>query len=318
MNLRTIARLLGTAFPAIVALSWAQEAGATEAVAGRYIPGAFAGPGAGIVPPMPGAYWAISNVYYHGEASGEVPFGNNSIAVGLTGDIWATVLAGVYVPKLDLPGNWTYAVQAAVPLGWTGAEATVGPLGTREDVAGLGDIAFAPVVLGWHNDAMNTWVSTSLTVTAPTGEWEEGEIAFIGLNYWTFTPAIGFTRLIPEHGLDLSAKLGVDINTRNPTTDYYSGAMAHLDLAVTKSVTENFSIGAMAGFLYQIEDDDSAFADARDGFKGRSIAVGPFVKYKAKFGEKTEVDFGLKWSHEVEVENRMKGDAIFFDITGKF
>lgn len=315
---KSVSRLFAVAAVAGATIFFVQQANATEAVAGRYVPGAFAGPGAGIVPPVPGAFWAVSNVYYHGEASGEVPFGNNSIALGLTGDIWATVLAGVYVPKLDLPGNWTYAVQVAVPLGWTGAEAQVGPFGTREEVAGLGDIAFAPVLLGWHNDAMNTWFSTSLTITAPTGEWEEGEIAFIGLNYWTFTPAIGFTRLIPEHGLDLSAKFGIDINTENPDTDYYSGAMAHLDLAVTKSVTENFSLGAMAGFLYQFEDDDSTFAATRDGFKGRSIAVGPFVKYKAKFGEATEIDFGLKWSHEVEVENRMKGDAIFFDITGKF
>jgi hypothetical protein len=267
---------------------------------------------------VPGGYWAVANVYYHGEASGEVPFGNNAIAVGLEADISATVLAGVYVPNLDLPGNWTYAVQAAVPLSWVRAEAQVGPFGAAEEVGGLGDIAFTPVVLGWHNDAFDTFFSASLMITAPTGVWEEGELAFIGLNYWTFTPTIGFTQIIPEHGLDLSAKLGVDINTENADTDYYSGAMAHLDLSVTKNVTENLSLGAVAGFLYQFEEDESTFADARDGFKGRSIAVGPLVKYKAKFGEDAEVDFTLRWAHELDVENRMKGDAIFFDIAGKF
>jgi hypothetical protein len=203
-------------------------------------------------------------------------------------------------------------------VGWTGASANVGPFGATQQVPGLGDIAFAPLVLGWHNDAMNTWVSASLTITAPTGEWKEGDLAFIGLNYWTFSPAIGFTYLVPAQGLDLSAKFGVDINTRNPDTDYYSGAMAHLDLSITKDVTETLSLGAVAGFLYQFEDDGSAFADAHDGFLGRSIAVGPLVKYKAKFGESSEVDFTLRWAHEVKVENRMKGDAIFFDIAGKF
>ncbi|WP_095089148.1 SphA family protein [Mesorhizobium sophorae] len=303
----------------LTAFASVNRANATEAVAGRYIPGAFASPGAGIVPPTPGAgYWAMSNIYYHGEADGQVPFGKGSVAVGLTGDIYAAILAGVYVPELHLPGNWTYAVQLAVPLGWTGATAAVGPLGADQHVTGLGDIAFAPLVFGWHNDAMNTWLSASLTITAPTGEWKEGDLAFIGLNYWTFTPAIGFTYLIPQHGLDLSAKFGVDINTTNPDTDYYSGAMAHLDLSVTKAVTENLSVGAIAGFLDQIEDDRGAFADTHDGFRGRSIALGPLVKYKAKFGEKTEVDFTLRWAHEVEVENRMKGDAVFFDVSGKF
>lgn len=298
---------------------FAGNADATEGVAGRYIPGAYAGSGAGIVPPTPGvAYWAISNLYYHGEASSDVPFGNNTIALGLEADMWATVFAGVYVPELDLPGNWTYAVQAAIPVGWTRARATVGlAIDTTEEVTGLGDITVVPLLFGWHNDAMNTWFSAQLGITAPTGEWEEGSLAFIGLNYWTFSPMVGFTYLVPEHGLDFSAKFGIDINTENPDTDYYSGAVAHLDVSITKSLSENFAIGAFAGFLHQIEDDGSAFADTHDGFRGKSIGIGPLVSYKAKFGE-TEIDFRLKWAHEVEVENRMKGDAVFFDITGKF
>ena len=117
---RTASNLAVLAAAAAVGMSSAGTASATEGVAGRYIPGAYAGPGAGIVPPTPGVgYWAISNLYYHGEASGDVPFGNNTIALGLEADMWATIFAGVYVPELDLPGNWTYAVQAAVPVGWT-------------------------------------------------------------------------------------------------------------------------------------------------------------------------------------------------------
>ena len=124
---RTASNLAILAAAAAVGLSSVGTAAATEGVAGRYIPGAYAGPGAGIVPPMPGTYWAISNLYYHGEAGGEVPFGNNTIALGLEADMWATIFAGVYVPELDLPGNWTYAVQGAVPVGWTRATANVGP-----------------------------------------------------------------------------------------------------------------------------------------------------------------------------------------------
>ena len=48
---------------AAIGMSSAGTAAATEGVAGRYIPGAYAGPGAGIVPPTPGVgYWAISNL----------------------------------------------------------------------------------------------------------------------------------------------------------------------------------------------------------------------------------------------------------------
>lgn len=294
------------------------EGNATEAVAGRYVPGAFAGPGMGIVPPMPGVYWAFENVYYHGEASGEVPFGGNSIALGMTADMWISALAGVYVPDIHLSGNWTYAVQGVLPVGWTGATATVGPFETDDEVFGLGDIAVAPVLLGWHNDALDTFFSTSLTITAPTGQWEEGRLVFIGLNYWTFTPAVAFTRLWQEQGIDFSANLGIDINTTNPDTDYYSGAMAHLDLSLTKNVTENLSIGAIGGVLYQFEDDGGAFADVHDGFRGQSVAIGPLISYKAKFGESAEIDMTFKWSHELDVKNRMKGDALVFQLSGKF
>lgn len=272
----------------------------------------------GIVPPMQGVFWAQENVYYHGEASGNVPFGNNSIALGMTADMWISAFAGVYVPGFDLPGNWTYAIQGVLPVGWTGATAFVGPFDTDDEVAGLGDIAITPLLLGWHNDAMDNFLSTSLTITAPTGEWENGSLVFIGLNYWTFTPAVAYTHLWHEQGLDFSANFGVDINTTNPDTDYYSGAMAHLDLSLTKSVTENLSLGVIGGGLYQFQDDDSAFADAHDGFKGRSVALGPLVSYKAKFGENTEVDMTFKWSHELDVKNRMEGDALVFQLSGKF
>lgn len=303
----------------IAAVSAADGARATEAAAGRYVPGAFATPGAGIVPPVPGLYWGWSNLYYHGDAESAVPFGESSVAVGLKGDVFTSILAGVYVPELDLPGNWTYAFQAALPFGYMRSKAMIGPADVIQDTAGLGDIAVTPLLFGWHSDAKDLWISTGLTITAPTGRYEAGDIAFIGLNYWTFTPSIGITKLIPEHGLDLSAKLGVDINTTNPDTHNYSGAMAHLDLSATKSITEHWQVGAIAGFLYQFEDDDSDFANARsDGFKGRSVAVGPLVKYKAQFGEGREVDLSLSWAHELAVDNRMKGDAIFFNVSGKF
>jgi hypothetical protein len=318
MKYPMILRSVALAATGACALLPAGETKATEAVAGRYVPGAFAGPGMGIVPPAAGVYWALENVYYHGEAAGNVPFGSDSIALGMTADMWITALAGVYVPGIHLPGNWTYAVQGVLPVGWTGATADVNAFHIEDEVAGLGDIAVAPILLGWHNDAMDTFFSTSLTITAPTGEYEAGALVFIGLNYWTFTPAVAYTHLWHEQGIDFSANFGIDINTTNPDTDYYSGAMAHLDLSLTKNITENFSIGLIGGALYQFEDDDSAFADARDGFKGQSVAIGPLVSYKANFGESTVIDFTFKWSHELEVKNRMKGDAVVFQLSGTF
>ena len=141
----------------------------------------------------------------------------------------------------------------------------------------------------------------------------------IGLNYWTFTPSIAFTHIDAANGMDYSMEFGVDINTENEDTDYYSGAMAHLDIAITKSLTPEFSLGVFAGILKQIEDDDSTFANTRpDGFRGQSIAIGPLAKYSAKFEGGRQVDFTAQWSPEFEVENRLEGNAFFFNVSGKF
>ncbi|MFC5066918.1 SphA family protein [Flaviflagellibacter deserti] len=289
---------------------------ATEGAAGRYMPGLYAQPGAGIVPPFPGAYWGVSNIVYSGSANFNIPIGDN-IAAGVDATVWTTALGGVFVPKLELGGNWTYAVSMVLPFGRMETAAFVGPFERTDVLGGLGDIQITPLLFGWHNDTGNTFFSAGLTVTAPTGNYDPDKIAFVGMNYWSFTPYVAATHIDAAHGIDYSAKFGIDFNTTNPDTDYYSGAMAHLDVAITKSLTERFSAGIFTGVLYQIEDDDSTFADLVGGFKGRSVAVGPVLKYKAKIDD-AEVDFSFSWAPEVHVENRLKGDAFYFNMSGKF
>lgn len=71
---------------------------------------------------------------------------------------------------------------------------------------------------------MDTFVSTSLTITAPTGQWQEGRLVFIGLNYWTFTPAVAYTHLWHEQGVDFSANL-VSISTPETPTPATSAGL---------------------------------------------------------------------------------------------
>lgn len=295
-----------------------RHARATEAAAGRYIPGVFAQPGAGVVPPVPGFYWGVSNLFYEGRASTniDVPIGDDLI-FGLKARIFTSVIGGLLVPEFDLPGNWTYAVQFGVPVSWSWARADLNRLSRIDEEAALGDITFTPALFGWHNEALDTFFNVGLSVYAPTGFWRKDNIAIIGLNYWTFTPAIGFTRIWAEEGIDFSMKAGIDINTTNRATDYYSGAMAHFDASLTKNLTENFALGVFGGVLWQVEDDVGGLAERLDGFRGRQLTVGPLLKYKAKF-DKAEVDFTLSWAPEFYTKNRLTGNAVFLNASGKF
>ena len=108
-------RLLLTLAALAAGLS-AQSAHATESVAGRYITGIYAQPGAGIVPPYPGFYYGVSNIFYHGEANIEVPFPGGTVDGNVETTTWITALGGLYVPAVDLPGQLDLCVPVRRPL----------------------------------------------------------------------------------------------------------------------------------------------------------------------------------------------------------
>lgn len=290
------------------------EALATEAAMGRYIPGAFAMPGIGILPPQAGVYWQSSNVYYHGEASAdlEIPLGG-STQFGLEGDIAATNFTGIWVPGIELGNNLTFGLFATVPVQYMKAAASLGPLGADDEVTSLGDMAFGPM-LGWHSGTQ--FLTASLRIFAPTGKYDEGALANNGMNYWTFSPNLAYTVISPKHGLQFDIAGGIDINTENPATDYTSGAMAHLDAVLTKSFGK-FGIGVFGSILYQFEDDEGGAADRLDGFRGRSFAIGPVVKYTAGT-EENPINFSFNWAPEFDVKNRLEGNGFYLNISGSF
>jgi hypothetical protein len=63
-------------------------------------------------------------------------------------------------------------------------------------------------------------------------------------------------------------------------------------------------------------------ADSGDGatlgdFKGKTVGIGPVVSYATSLGGHDTI-FELKWLHEVETENRLKGDIVWLKVVFKF
>src|ERR1700733_15245119 len=102
--------LLGT-----VILANSVPVAATEGAAGHYIIGAYATPGAGIVPPQPGLYWSDSNLYYGASVSSkhQIPVGGNIVS-GLRAEFSSFALSAIYVPRVDL-GKVTIAAGITLP-----------------------------------------------------------------------------------------------------------------------------------------------------------------------------------------------------------
>lgn len=293
------------------------QASATEAAFGRYIPGIFAAPGVGIVPPVPGVYWQSSTLYYHGSASKDIqiPIGG-STQFGLKGDYVAQSFTGLWVPDIKLDDNLTLAVSFTLPFGYMHAGVNLGSFEVTDNDGGLGDIMFGPI-LGWHSASGTTFASASLRIFAPTGSYDAKAIANIGTNYWTFSPTLSFTTINPNNGLEFDITGGIDINTKNPATDYTSGAMAHVDAAILQNFNKQFAAGIFGSILYQFQDDSGPNADALDGFKGRSFSIGPVLKYTAGT-EAKPINVSLSWAPEFSVKNRMKGNGFYLNVSGKF
>ena len=158
-------------------------------------------------------------------------------------------------------------------------------------------------------------MDTRLGIYAPTGEYEVGQLANVGKNYWTFEPGIMASWLSSKIGTEVSLYTGVDFNLENQDLDYTSGTSLHLDLTVAQHLPllgGFVGVGANAFYYEQISGDSGA--DARLGdFEGRTMGVGPVVSYVRQIG-KTQLLAELKWLPELDTDNRMEGDYIWFKL----
>lgn len=81
-----------------------------------------------------------------------------------------------------------------------------------------------------------------------------------------------------------------------------------------KTYKNGWGIGGVFGWIQQYSADKGGLADRLDGFKGRSLGVGPNVGYSTKIGrdKKTQFSFTARVIYEFEAKNRPKGWPVLF------
>lgn len=289
---------------------------AVEGGLGRPITGLQITPYAGIIPPDPGFIWSIGFAHYGGELGGTVqaPVGGE-LALGLEAEASFMTATGVYI--WDTPkGRWSYASMLTVPYLWLDANANevVGnrSVALEDDASGFYDLLAAPIIASYHVSEVEHW-SFGLYVYAPTADYEAGRLANLGLNVWTFMPSVGYTKLFSKGTLEFSALGAVEFYTENEDTDYQNGEVFRLDLLGMKRFPTGWGVGLVGGWIQQITDDDGPLTERLDGFKGRSLGLGPAVTYSHK-GQGSEVDVSLRWVPEFEVEKRFEGDGVLLSV----
>jgi len=299
-------------------LALASTVRAEQSGSGHYISGATAS-FIDAFPGQPG--FGAENIFFYynnanANASRGLPLGGN-IALNVDASAYADTSLIWYQAPLDiLGGSPVFAV--AIPYVWAKVSAS-GVIDTRlgstspsrSDTAnGIGDIEFWPVWLGWTNGDFKYDVRCA--VYAPSGEYNQSDLANVGLGYWTFEPELTFSWLSSKIGTEVSVFAGLDFNTKNTDADYQSGDIFHLDATVAQHLPllGGFAGVGANGFYFKQFTGDSGSGAKLGSFMAESYGVGPVGSYTRKIG-KTQLVFEAKWLPQMHVESTLKGNFIW-------
>jgi hypothetical protein len=318
--MKKIVVFIGLAWMLCFATVHPSEVSAAENGIGHYSPGGMAS-FIDVAPPG----FAVFNFfnYYNGSAGGDskFPFGG-LVAANLDVTTYADVIGLAYrTPFGILDGKFIAAML--VPYVWAEVKADVDlnrrlpqrdrAVSKRDTTDGIGDITLIPFWLAWNKGDFK-W-DVRFDIYAPTGDFTKGKLANVGLNYWTFEPVVSFSYLSSKIGLEVSAFAGLNFNTENDATDYQSGDVFHLDLTVAEHLPLSrygvVGVGFNAFYWEQFTGDSGAGA-VLGSFKGRTQGIGPVVSYVSPPICGHTILAELKWLPELDVNNRLEGDYIWF------
>jgi hypothetical protein len=123
-------------------------------------------------------------------------------------------------------------VTATIPYSWGDISGTVGEEARAITRSGLADTRIKLSINLAGNPAMGTRefvkaprktiVGGSLTVIAPSGQYDGAQLINLGTNRWSFKPEVGVS--VPRGRWDFDAYLGVWLFARND--DFYPGGLA--------------------------------------------------------------------------------------------
>ena len=312
---KSMHRKLTTVAFATVALGIPIAARATEGGIGRPITGMQVMPYGGIVPPTSDWIFSVSTIYYEGSLgkSKSIPIAG-TVTAGLNFNVSYTILNAVKTWGITA-GGWNFASSFGVPFQYTSVSSFNGRL-PNDSATQFADIFFTPVVAGYHLTKTDH-IALSVGIYAPTGAYSLSRLANAGQNTWTFIPTVAYTKLLPEHNVELSANYAVEFYTGNNETHYHNAPISVLDLLALKRFTGGWGVGVIGGWIQQLGDDTGGLANLTGGTSGHSFGIGPTATWSGKLSS-TPVSASLRWVNEFAVRNRPKGNAAELSINATF
>jgi hypothetical protein len=166
-----------------------------------------------------------------------------------------------------------------------------------------------PYNIGFHV-LPDLWIAQIFNIFPGWGQYSRNDLLNEGLGYTTYAPELAVTYMNAAWEISLDAHY--DFNTLNRQTNYQSGQLADVDyLAGYRPLPQlkALQIGLNGYLLEQTTDDTQNGLIVGNGNRSQVFAYGPQIRYDIGHG-----GLVLKWQHEADVQNRTKGDRLWFQF----
>jgi hypothetical protein len=278
----------------------AREPGAPSSVP----PGNTMGVAIGANPP-PGFYLSSRSGYWDAELKD-----SNGDFGGQTNTLADTAVQLMWVPGIKVLGG-DYKALVTVPFLYNDQKRTSPfppPLqGSANDFA-MGNIEITPVSLSWQIEP-GIFVSSGLSVYAPTGKFSPTAAINSGADFWTISPSVGFSYL--RGGLNLSLNVAYFANTENTTTKYRSGDEILANFTAMKDFG-GWSLGPVGYYRKQITDDKNNGANYGGTIQGKAEQAALGLGFSTRIGK---VDASFNLTRDVYVRNTVGGTKLWMNFT---
>ena len=208
----------------------------------------------------------------------------------------------------DFPiGSLHYTTGVVAPI----VNLDLNVMGTKGHDFGMGDLDIQNF-LGYASPDHVLFYSFGVDTYIPSGNYKKTNLINTGANYYTIAPNINVS-YNPSSQWEWTATLFSEFSSANTANRYHSGNDIDIDYAATYrpfSEAPNIGLG-LQGYVYeQISNDTlNGAIVSPGGNRGQEFAIGPQLRYDIPFGA-----FVLKYQHEFGVQNRPRGEKIWFQF----
>ena len=179
--------------------------------------------------------------------------------------------------------------------------------------AGLSDLYFAPIILGWEKGNANFLVNYGFY--APTGYFNPSLALNQGLGFWEHQIQAGTTYAIDKRKLWNTSLLTTwEINQSKMGSDVKAGPMFTGEYSFGRRFFKYQMNAGVAGYAYQklSADSGSGVSPLVAGVLDRSFGIGPEWKYT---NIKWHLAFDVRYEQQFGVQAKTSGQVFVFGLT---